>query len=72
MACCKKRDFDTSHEVFFDKLQCINKKEKNNVKYVVLKFNALIRRIRRKEKKKKGFLHISLSMLLLFGVRLVC
>ena len=53
MACCKKRDFDTSHEVFFDKLQCINKKEKNNVKYVVLKFNALIRRIRRKEKKKK-------------------
>ena len=52
MECCKKRDFDTSHEVFFDKLQCINKKEKNNMKYVVLNFNALIRRIRRKEKKK--------------------
>ena len=37
---------------FFDKLQCINKKEKNNMKYVVLNFNALIRRIRREEKKR--------------------
>ena len=32
MACCKKRDFDTSHEVFFDKLQCINKKDKKERK----------------------------------------
>ena len=51
----KKRILTHLMKYFFDKVQCINKKEKNNMKYVVLNFNALIRRIRRKEKKKKGF-----------------